>query len=103
MTKDELAWILIRFTGVVLLILAFTTVVGTVPTIISMFNASDSSIYGHQLSEQQLQEMNRATTKSILSGILLVVPYIGAYTVLGLYFLLGGKWVFQLVTKSGEA
>ena len=99
MTRDEFVWALIRFSGVVLLVMSIAIFVPTIPLAISMMSAMDEQDYAHTLDQKSQTEVRQASKRAALSNALFVASPGFPYCLIGLYFLLGGKWVFKLITR----
>lgn len=99
MTRDEFAWVLIRFSGVVLLIFALATFTTTIPLTVSMISVTDQS-FGQAMDQKSQDELHRASVRSALSNVLFLSSPGFLYLFAGLYLLLRGQFVFKAITRT---
>ena len=93
MTKDQLAWLLIRFVGLILILFAIARFASVISGALQAAFAFAAPI--------KLPGIEGVDTKSLaVTTFFYALAQFSVYAGAGLYFLFGGKWAFKLITRE---
>ncbi len=98
MNKEEWIWVAIRIFGIYLIVLAIINIPEAISNIYLMSNLSmdDGTVHGTKETIEFVRSMAQAAESKAISSTLKFI----IFTVIGIYFLRGGRILHAIVVKQ---